>query len=79
MKHIIKLSDRSFLHLDSYTENLGEKAASFIGKALVFITATSIAAITTGAMLGYDISTFNFDGSTQRVPIQHSSQVETKR
>jgi hypothetical protein len=79
MKHIVRLSPNHYVHLDSYGMTPMEKAGSFVGKALVFITATSIAAITTGAMLGYDITQFNFDGSTQRVPIQHSSQVETKR
>jgi hypothetical protein len=79
MKRIIKFKPFHYVHLDSYGVAPMKQTESFVGKALVFITATSIAAITVGAMLGYDITQFNFDGSTQRVPIQHSSQVETKR
>ena len=79
MKHIVRFKPNQYVHLDSYGMNPMERTESFVGKVLVFITATSIVAITFGAMLGYDITQFNFDGSTQRVPVLHRTEVETKR
>lgn len=66
MKQILRLGKGRYVHLDSY---LPEHQA-FVGNALVAITATLIAGITVGAMLGYDITKFNY-GSTQRVPVLH--------
>lgn len=67
MKQILKLGKGRYVHLGSYLP----KHQPSVGNVLVAITATLIASVTVGAMLGYDITQFNY-GSTNRVPFLHS-------
>jgi hypothetical protein len=52
MKQIIKLDKGKYIHLDSY----GERKELSLGTAFVWCIAISIATITTGAMLGTDVT-----------------------
>lgn len=74
MKHILKLGINRYIHLDSY----GERKPTALGIFCIFLGVTTISTIVAGAMLGFDITTPN-NGSTGGIPIQHSTQVETKR
>jgi len=51
----------------------------FVGNTLLSLVVSSIAAISVGGMLGYDITQFKLNGSPQRLPVLHRTQVETKR
>jgi hypothetical protein len=50
-----------------------------VGKVFVALITLCIAAITAGAMLGYDVTTFNLDDATRYLPKSHGTQVETQR
>lgn len=52
MKHIVKLDKGKYLHLDSY----GERKELSLGTAFAWCIAIGIATITTGAMLGTDVT-----------------------
>jgi len=52
MKHIVKLDKGKYIHLDSY----GERKELSLGTAFVWSIAIGIATITTGAMLGTDVT-----------------------
>ena len=52
MKQIIKLDKGKYIHLDSY----GERKELSLGNAFVWCMLISIATITTGAMLGTDVT-----------------------
>ena len=53
MKHIIKLGVNRYLHLDSYGESFVPQR---VGQILCAIVVVSMAANTTGALLGVDVS-----------------------
>jgi hypothetical protein len=74
MKQILKLGINRYVHLDSY----GERKPTALENFCVFLGVTLIGTIVAGAMLGFDITTPN-NGSTGGVPVQHSTQVESKR
>ena len=63
MKHITKLGNNRYIHLDSY----GEYRSS-ISKLLMATFVLAIAAITAGAMVGIDITNIN------PTPTQHQSK-----
>lgn len=52
MKHIVKLDKGKYLHLDSY----GERKELSLGNAFAWCMVIGIAIITTGAMLGTDVT-----------------------
>ena len=52
MKHIVKLDKGKYIHLDSY----GERKEFSLGIAFVWCIVFGIATITTGAMLGTDVT-----------------------
>ena len=52
MKHIVKLDKGKYIHLDSY----GERKELSLGTAFVWCIAIGIATITTGAILGTDVT-----------------------
>ena len=52
MKQIIKLDKGKYIHLDSY----GERKELSLGTAFVWSIAIGIATITTGAILGTDVT-----------------------
>jgi hypothetical protein len=76
MKQILKLGINRYIHLDTYNGDYTEHA---VGKVFVALVTFCIAAITAGAMLGYDVTTFNLDDATRYLPKSHGTQVETKR
>jgi hypothetical protein len=61
MKHITKLGNNRYIHLDSYGE-----CRSSISKLLMTTFVLAIAAITAGAIVGIDI--------TNPTPTQHQSK-----
>jgi hypothetical protein len=52
MKHIVKLDRGKYIQLDSY----GERKELSLGNAFVWCMLIGIATITTGAMLGTDVT-----------------------
>ena len=65
MKHVVKLRDNEYVHLDSYGES---NVSHRIGQALCVTVVMIIAALTAGAMLGVDIS------NPSPVPAQHETR-----
>jgi hypothetical protein len=63
MKHITKLGNNRYIHLDSY----GEYRSS-ISKLLMATFVLAIAAITAGAMVGIDIT------NIKTTPTQHQTK-----
>jgi hypothetical protein len=53
MKHVVKLKDKEYIHLDSYGES---NVSHRVGQALCVTVVMIIAALTAGAILGVDIS-----------------------
>jgi hypothetical protein len=74
MKKILKLGTNRYIHLDSYDERKPTALENFC----IFLGVSTIGTIVAAAMLGFDITTFN-NGSPGGVPIQHRTQVESKR
>jgi hypothetical protein len=74
MKKILKLGNNRYVHLDSYEERTPSALENFC----IFLGVMTIGTIVAGAMLGFDITAPN-NGSTGGVPVQHSTQVESKR
>jgi beta-lactamase regulating signal transducer with metallopeptidase domain len=64
MKHITKLSNNRYIHLDSY----GEYRESPLSKLVMTTFVLVIAAITAGAMVGIDITNIN------RAPTQQQTK-----
>ena len=64
MKHIIKLGNNRYIHLDIY----GEYRESPLSKIVMTTLVIAIAAITAGAMVGIDITNIN------RTPTQHQAK-----
>ena len=78
MKQIIKLGISKYIQLDTYGHQ-GDYMDNAVGKVFVALITLCIAAITAGAMLGYDVTTFNLDDATRYLPKSHGTQVETQR
>jgi hypothetical protein len=78
MKQIIKLGISRYIQLDTYNHH-GDYMDNAVGKVFVALVTLCIAAITAGAMLGYDVTTFNPDDATKYLFKSHSTQVETER
>jgi hypothetical protein len=78
MKQIIKLGINRYIQLDTYSHQ-GDYMDNAVGKVFVALITLCIAAITAGAMLGYDVTTFNLDDATRYLPKSHGTQVETQR
>jgi beta-lactamase regulating signal transducer with metallopeptidase domain len=64
MKHIIRIGNRRYIHLDSY----GEYKATTLSKIVITTFVLAIAAITAGAMVGIDITNIN------PTPTQHQTK-----
>ena len=77
MKQIIKLGISKYIQLDTYNYQ-SDYMDNAIGKVFTSLVVICIAAITAGAMLGYDVTTFNLDDAT-RLSKPHGTQVETQR
>jgi uncharacterized membrane protein len=78
MKQIIRLGINRYIHLDTYNHQ-GDYMDNAVGKVFTSLVVICIAVITAGAMLGYDVTTFNLDDATRYLPKSHGTQVETKR
>ena len=78
MKQIIKLGISKYIQLDTYNYQ-SDYMDNAIGKVFTSLVVICIAAITAGAMLGYDVTTFNLDDATRYLPKSHGTQVETQR
>jgi hypothetical protein len=78
MKQIIKLGISRYIQLDTYNHH-SDYMDNAVGKVFVALVTLCIAAITAGAMLGYDVTTFNPDDATRYLFKPHGTQVETKR
>jgi len=78
MKQIIKLGINRYIQLDTYGHQ-GDYMDNAVGKVFVALITLCIAAITAGAMLGYDVTTFNLDDATRYLLKSHGTQVETQR
>ena len=78
MKQIIKLGISRYIQLDTYGHQ-GDYMDNAVGKVFVALITLCIAVITAGAMLGYDVTTFNLDDATRYLPKSHGTQVETQR
>lgn len=63
MKHITKLGNNRYIHLDTYGEYRESPMSKFVITAIVLATA----AITAGAMVGIDITDIN-------PPTQHQTK-----
>lgn len=64
MKHIIKLGNNRYIHLDTY----GEHRESPLSKLVMTTFVLAIAAITAGAMVGIDIT------NIKSTPTQHQTK-----
>ena len=78
MKQIIRLGINRYIQLDTYNHQ-GDYMDNAVGKVFTSLVVICIASITAGAMLGYDVTTFNLDDATRYLPKSHGTQVETKR
>jgi hypothetical protein len=78
MKQIIRLGISKYIQLDTYNHH-GDYMDNAVGKVFTSLVVICIASITAGAMLGYDVTTFNLDDATRYLPKSHGTQVETKR
>lgn len=78
MKQIIKLGISRYIQLDTYAHQ-GDYMDNAVGKVFTSLVVICIASITAGAMLGYDVTTFNLDDATRYLFKSHGTQVETKR
>jgi hypothetical protein len=77
MKQIIKLGISRYIHLDTYNHQ-GDYMDNAVGKVFGVLITFCIAVITAGAMLGYDVTTFNLDDAT-RLSKPNNAQMETQR
>ena len=64
MKHIIKLGNNRYIHLDTY----GEYRESPLSKLVMTTFVIAVAAITAGAMVGIDIT------NIKPTPTQHQTK-----
>lgn len=78
MKQIIKLGISKYIQLDTYNHQ-GDYMDNAVGKVFTALVVVCIASITAGAMLGYDVTTFNLDDATKYLPKSHGTQMEHKR
>jgi len=65
MKHIFRLGNNRYIHLDSYKSHI----ETGLGEFFVAILTIAIATVTVGAMLGIDITKINtpqINGTTHR-------------
>jgi hypothetical protein len=77
MKQIIKLGISKYIQLDTYNHQ-GDYMDNAVGKVFGVLITFCIATITAGAMLGYDVTTFNLDDAT-RLSKPNNAQMETQR
>ncbi len=78
MKQIIRLGISKYIQLDTYNHH-GDYMDNAVGKVFGVLITFCIAAITAGAMLGYDVTTFDLNDATRHLPKSHGTQVETQR
>ena len=77
MKQIIKLGISKYIQLDTYNHQ-GDYMDNAVGKVFGVLITFCIAAITAGALFGYDVTTFNLDDAT-RLSKPNNAQMETQR